>query len=86
MTQATDFVVLLAGLLRRGVRFKLTDGGKGVRLIPGAGGVTDEEVAELRRCKPTLIRILRALEVTQGRLVHPPRFPMAHDGGDCAWN
>ncbi len=84
MTQATDFVVLLAGLLRRGVKFKLIDGGAGVRMIPGAGTVSDEEVAELRRCKPTLIRVLRALEVTGGRLVHPARFTKMNERGE--WN
>ena len=84
MTQATDFVVLLGRLLRRGVRFTLTDGGKGVRLIPGPGGVTDEEVAELRRHKPTLIRILKVLEVTGGRIVHPARFTTMNDRGE--WN
>lgn len=84
MTQPTEFVVLLAGLLRRGVRFKLIDGGKGVRLIPGPGGVSDVEVAELRRCKPTLIRILKVLEVTGGRIVHPARFTTMNGRGE--WN
>lgn len=83
MTRET-IIPLLADLIRRGVRFELVANGTAVRLVHGRMGVTDEEIAELRRYKPTLIRILRALEVTGGRIVHPRRFTCMDDRGE--WN